>query len=66
MWKMFIMIDLTDVYVPESISSPIWTYVGSILYLRNHAMGFGFVETDMRFLLQQLLTPNFYNAYTYG
>ena len=36
--KMFILTDVTNIYVPESIASRISTYFILILCLRNHAM----------------------------
>ena len=35
---MFILIDLTDVYILESITSRIYTHFGSMLCVWNHAM----------------------------
>ena len=37
-WKMFILTDLTSIYVLENISSRISTYFSSILCLWNHTM----------------------------
>ena len=64
---MFILTDSTDVYVLEIISSRIWEYFGSndFMITEPHDVPPTFcfiVQTDMRFLLQQL-QQTFYNAF---
>ena len=36
MWKMFFLVDLTNVYVLESISSRILTYFSSMMFMKPH------------------------------
>ena len=66
---MFILTDLTDMYVLESISSwianlDIFWFDFMLVKPRDVLPMFCFnVQTNMIFLLQQLLHQTFYNAY---
>ena len=55
-WKMCILTDLTDIYIPEYFQSDLHIFWFDFMFAKLHNVPSMFcfnVQTDMRFLLQQ-------------